>query len=341
MTVTSDKPRRSKTRQRELVLSIATKLLGCTAVIVTIAVVFRVVMLKLWESPKVDPEYVQSVYEDHYTRRWSGDATSGVALLDPSTAPSTYARAASKPKSAKMDFPGEAPKTGEVHPVGMSDVEAKRDRIESAVRGFFEAGTVQEKLAYCRDSQRVAPLMEAYYRKNPLVSDAWRGLGWVMPVSEPGYRFAYAQALFNEATPVQLVVEETGNGEIKVDWESTVRYAEQDWQEFLRTKPERPTLFRVIASKAKADVSPGTRSAVLGNVALELKHPVKDGTVIATFDGSDPKFAPLIEQLKLSEWKDVPLTLRLCYPGPSGADAVVRIAGVEGKGWLILQNTRS
>ena len=309
------------------------------AVIVTIAVVFRVVILKLWESPKVDPEYVQSVYAEHYARRWSGDASGEVALLDPSNAPTDYLRDAPKPPVNHPAPPAPVAVSDEI-PVGMQDVEAKRSRIEAAVRGFFEAASVQDKLAYCRDAERVAPLMEAFYRNNPLASDAWRGLGWVMPVSEPGFRFAYAQALFDEASPVQLVVEESATGEIRVDWESTVRYAEQDWQEFLRTKPEGPTLFRVIASKAGMSAA-GQSSTVLGKVTLELKHPAQQGTVMATFDGSDPKFAPLIEQLKMSEWKDVPLTLRLCYPGPSGADAVVRIADVEGKGWLILPNTRS
>lgn len=338
MTVTTERPRRPKARQRELVLSSVTKLLGCTAVIVTIAVVFRVVILKLWESPKIDPEYVQSVYDDHYSHRWSGDIRSETALLDPANAPTDYGRPQSKTAGGVTDSPSE-PSAVAAPVAGIDDVDSKRDRIEAAVRGFFDAKTITQRLKFCRDASRIEPLMESYYQRNPLASDAWRGLGWVMPVNEPGYRFAYAQALFAEASPVQLVVEEMDSGEIKVDWESTVRYAEQDWNEFLRTKPRKPTLFRVIASKP--DGSERTPSTVLGNVTLELKHPAEDGTVNATFDGGDPKFAPLIEQMKLSEWRDVPLTLRLCYPGRSGGEAPAQIAEVEGKGWLILSRNRS
>lgn len=339
MTRTSDRPRRSKAKQKELILSTTTKLLGCVAVIVTIAVVFRVVMLKLWESPKIDPEYVQSVYADHYSRKWSGDARSETALLDPGNAPVTYqAVPKTSPKPEALLKEGIGMVTPPV--TGIEEVDAKRDRIEATLKGFFEADSVDKKLAYCRDPERVRALMEDYYSARPIRTDSWRGLGWVMPVSEPGYRFGYAQALFDQTSPVELVIEEMDDGSIRVDWESTVRYAEQDWAEFLRMRPEKPTLFRVIASKARAATS-GQSSSVLGKVTLELKHPAEDGTVLATFDGSDPKFKPLIDQLKMSKWKDVPLTLRLCYPGRSGEDTTVSIADVEGKGWLILQNRRS
>lgn len=341
MTRTSDRPRRSKAKQKELILSTTTKLLGCAAVIVTIAVVFRVVMLKLWESPKIDPEYVQSVYADHYSHKWSGDARSETALLDPKNAPTTYETPiASTPAPMVEAMLKESTSSASLSVTGMEEVESKRERIEAALKGFFRAGNIEDKLAYCRDPDRVRPLMVQYYESRPIEGDSWRGLGWVMPVTEPGYRFGYAQALFDQTSPVELVIEEMDDGSILVDWESTVRYAEQEWAEFLKMRPEKPTLFRVIASKAQSNGS-GQASSVLGRVTLELKHPAEDGTVLATFDSSDPKFKPLIDQLKMSKWKDVPLTLRLCYPGPSGEDATASIADVEGKGWLILQHRRS
>ena len=45
-----------------------------------------------------------------------------------------------------------------------------------------------------------------------------------------------------------------------------------------------------------------------------------------------------MEQLELGKWKDVPVTLRLCFPSaPTKLEGLgVHIAGVEGKGWLIL-----
>ena len=73
-----------------------------------------------------------------------------------------------------------------------------------------------------------------------------------------------------------------------------------------------------------------------GRTILSLKHPQEEGVVIGRFDPSDPRFRSLVEQLDLCKWKDVPVILRLCYPGPAAEPNEVQIAGVEGKGWLIL-----
>lgn len=166
----------------------------------------------------------------------------------------------------------------------------------------------------------------------------WKALGWVLPVEELGYRLGYAQAIFANGEPVSLIIEETQDGEFRVDWESSVRYGELDWAEFIQTQPTSPKLFRVIASKPQHS-PPG--EAPQDSEVLEIKHPGEDDVIFAWFDPTDPKFKPLLQQLQTGNWKDVPLTLRLCYPGPAGSGNSARIAEVEGKGWLILQGTRS
>jgi hypothetical protein len=182
--------------------------------------------------------------------------------------------------------------------------------------------------------------MENYYRSHPMSPPRWKNLGWLMSVDEKGYRFGYAQAVFDDAEPISVVIEETGEGKYRVDWESSVSYGELDWKEFLKVRPAEPTLLRVIASKS--DAAPD--EANKGQEIIEIKHPAQEGTVLASFDRNDPKFQPLIEQLQSGNWKDVPLTLRLCFPGtPStgGTSLGAKIANIEGKGWLILQGNRS
>ncbi|WP_322283369.1 hypothetical protein [Prosthecobacter sp.] len=220
----------------------------------------------------------------------------------------------------------------------IQDIEGKRLKIESTVRGFFEAADLNQKLAFARDPQRVRPLMENYYRSHPQNPLEWKNLGWVLPVEEPGYRLGYAQAVFANAEPVSLIIEELEDGTFRVDWESSVRYGELDWEEFITTQPASPKLFRVIASKPQHS-PPGETPQ--DSEVLEIKHPDEDDVLYAYFDRKDPKFQSLLQQLQTGNWKDVPLTLRLCYPGPAGSGKSVRIADVEGKGWLILQGTRS
>ena len=218
------------------------------------------------------------------------------------------------------------------------NIDAKRLQIEQVVHRFFTSLSVEEKAACSRDKDRVSSLMKVYYEKHSLASATWQKLGWVLPMDEPGHRLAYAQALFDDGDPVCLIIEEIADGSILIDWESSVRYSELDWQKFISTRPDQPTLFRVIASKPIATADTATTS---GDEVIELKHPAEQGTVYAYFNRSDPQFKTLVEQLQLGNWTNVPLTLRLCYPGPTSNAKAVRIAGVEGKGWLILHNTRS
>ena len=327
-----------------MIHAIAT-ILGCMALVVMIATVVRVVMVKLWESARVNPEYVQSVYDSDLERRWSGNIKEQPSLL--TTPPGTQPQAGSSFREAKAAV-AEAPQpqtegtmaltAGATALSAIRDIESKRPKIERSVRGFFEAASIDQQLAFARDPQRVRPLMENYYHSHPQTSLEWKNLGWVLPVEEPGYRLAYAQAIFANAEPVSLIVEEMTDGSFRVDWESSVRYGEIDWEEFIKTQPAAPKLFRVIASRPQntpPDAPP------MGSEILEIKHPDDNDVIYAYFDRKDPKFLPLLQQLQSGNWKDVPLTLRLCFPGPFGSGKNARIADVEGKGWLILHGTRS
>ncbi len=329
-----------------MINAIAT-VLGCMALVVMIATVVRVVMVKLWESAKVNPDYVQSVYDKDLERRWSGKTKENPALLNGASdvhVPETRIQ-------AETVRPGEITTTHKGTdrlPLGngsiaetpslIQDIDSKRPKIEHAVRGFFEAASLDQKLLYSRDPSRVRPLMENYYESHAQQPLEWKSLGWVLPVEEEGYRLGYAQAIFANAEPVSLIIEEKDDGSFRVDWESSVRYSEANWEEFIKTQPTAPKLFRVIASKPQN--SPPD-SPPMGSEVLEIKHPDDNDVIYAYFDRKDPKFQPLLQQLQTGNWKDVPLTLRLCYPGPTGNGKNARIAAVEGKGWLILHGTRS
>ena len=319
-------------------LSSIAKLIGCTALVVTVAVVFYVVVIQLdKQGPRVDPAYVDAVELATHEYRWAGAESvvtnAGLGVSRPSL-PKFTAKPTSVP-SLSNTLPG----TQSMPTVsGISNIETKRLKIEAAIRHFFTANSISEKAHCSRDAERVLPLMEVYYKKHQLIVGVWQKLGWVLNMDEPGHRLAYAQSLFEDVDPICLIIEETNNGDIQIDWESSVRYSELDWQEFISTRPDHPTLFRVIASKPahSTESSPST-----GDEVIELKHPAEQGTVYAYFNRADPQFKTLVEQLQLGNWTNVPLTLRLCYPGPTSNTKTVRIAGVEGKGWLILHKSRS
>jgi hypothetical protein len=331
--------RTSRLRRREAVLNGLSKLVGCTALVVTVAVVFYVAVTQLdKEGPKIDPSYLEDSTTSLADHRWSGSEPqpkdARINLTRPVLPPKTAEQALPSPREVSTQI---AEPSATLKP-GISGIEEKRPKIEEVVQRFFTATTIAEKAASSRDRARVQSLMDVYYQKHPITTGQWQGVGWIMPMDEPGHRLAYAQTLFTGSDPICVIIEESENGSFLVDWESSVRYSEIDWKDFLSTRPDHPTLFRVIASKPVNFIDAQTD---LSQEVIELKHPAEQGTVYAYFNRDDPQFRSLLEQLKLGNWTNVPLTLRLCYPGPTASSRAVRITSVEGKGWIILQHRRS
>ena len=77
----NESPRRSRFRRRETIINTLACVLGCLALVVMIATVFRVTTAKLWESTQINPDYVDAVYEDVQGRGWSGNTKENQALI--------------------------------------------------------------------------------------------------------------------------------------------------------------------------------------------------------------------------------------------------------------------
>lgn len=301
MTPDPEQPRASRNRRRGETVNLMPRLAAAAAVVLVIAVLFNLAIHKLERSPPVQPEY------------------QNLAQEAPASPPGPAENAPLVPVSTQ----------------GIERLEEKRPAIETAVRGFFQATLLEEKLAHSRHPDRVRPFMQAYYDQDAPAARAVSGLGTCQSVAEKGQRLGYIEVLFTSGNPVRVIVEEDLDGRFRVDWESLVLYGEMEWETFLRQKPKEPTLLRVIATHLPAPAQGSNREW------LEITRPGQKKRLRAFFDRQDPKLKPLVEQLQLGSWKNVPLTLRLCY-SESKLDAdTARIVSSEGKGWLILTDRRS
>jgi hypothetical protein len=230
--------------------------------------------------------------------------------------------------------PAPAPETKKPPVRGISQIEEKRPQIQAALRGYYQAASLDEKLAYSRDPDRVRPLMQSYYATYPLKPRNVSGLGSCQSIDEIGHRLGYIETLFATGPSTKVIVEEGVDGKFYVDWESLVKYSEMDWDEFLTRKPTREVLLRVIATQIpspKAD----------DQEWLELSRPGYEKRLKAYFNRKDPELQPLVEQLQLGSWKNVPLTVRVCYSKSKSNVNAAQIVSSSGKGWLILTDRRS
>lgn len=220
---------------------------------------------------------------------------------------------------------------------GIENMRLKRRRIADVAKSYFAAKTMEEKLKHVRDPDRVGPLMKKAYQRDALNPIHLRDLGWAVPIDEPGYRLGVVEALFEDAQPLQVVVEELESGQFRIDWESLVRHGDIAWMQFLSGKPTEPALLRLVATRLEPGhtVEDGNKD---GGIWIELRHPSEAGALMGYLDGRAPHFAGLLEQLVAGNWKNVPVTLRLCFPEPASLRMGdrVQIVGVEGRGWLMI-----
>ena len=329
---------RGRVRRLEALWNRITLLIGGGAVVCIIVAVIVVIAQQMVRPPVVDEEELSRAADEMATRRFAGQSLQP-SLMDstPRARPVVTAAAAG---SSGVSLTSAMTEAGQSLPLnaGIDNIDGKRDLISATLERFFGAHTVEERLTMVRDPRRVKPLMLSFYAREPMPQPKWRGLGKAVRVDEPGYRFGYVQAQFEDSTPASLIIEETPDGRYLVDWECLVRYGEVSWADFLRMKPVEPKLLRVIASRADGS-QPGTTPSLGASQWLELRHPGETGTVLGYFDKADPRYSTLVAQLEQGHWKDVPVTLRLCFPTTETRlpGAGVHIASVEGKGWMILE----
>jgi hypothetical protein len=292
---------------------IVARVIGLISAIAILSAIGFVIYKQIQLRPKLEWDYVEQMY-----------GPDGKLLKRPKlkNSPNEYDVAKSKESKTTAD---------------LKDLETRMPELAGVLEEFFEAKTIPELLPLIRDARRVRPLVEDYYNRHPFKSRNFNSITWAVPVDEPGYRFAYTEVTFTDAPPINVVVELTDVGFL-VDWESSIHYSEIDWEEFINSKPLEPKLFRVLASKEEGDATDG--GTAVGAIRIKLSHPSEQGELYTIVDPKDLRLQALMDQLELSKGKEAPVILRLFYPDATNSTGAVKIASVEGKGWLMLENLR-
>ncbi len=122
------------------------------------------------------------------------------------------------------------------------------ERVTAALQGYFSAKTIEEMSLHVRLPNRVRPMMENYYAKQPLLSNPIVGeTPDLEPLLSPAGRdFWLAKCKFKNGQNKDVVVEILRNGEAKVDWENATGYEIMGLDEFADQQPRELSLdFRV------------------------------------------------------------------------------------------------
>lgn len=116
-----------------------------------------------------------------------------------------------------------------------------------ALVGYASASTIEEKLRYARQPERVEPLMRTYYSKNELRPLSGPTLVSQFPLPVENRSFVVLTSTFDDADNKLFLAEVANDLSVRIDWESDVCYQPVDLADYLRDKPTESIMLRVYA----------------------------------------------------------------------------------------------
>ncbi|WP_193213986.1 hypothetical protein [Luteolibacter marinus] len=120
------------------------------------------------------------------------------------------------------------------------------NRVEQVVDSFLAADNVGELLPLVRQPDRVKPLIEAHAKERPKKSQSFVRMAAFQPATLDNHPFWAVRAEVAGGDHVDLLLEQVGDTEVKVDWESFVCYQPMDWDRYAEVKKDvGPMDFRV------------------------------------------------------------------------------------------------
>ncbi len=200
---------------------------------------------------------------------------------------------------------------------------------------FFAAKAMGKRAECVRDSARVLPLMKEFYSRTEFGKYEPKRIGveaaYQLDHPESDRALVFTWAIMSDYTRRLFVCERSGDGAVRIDWESLVGYCTMSWETFRQERPTQPQTFRVLASESDYFVSPFDDSATAA--AFRLGDLARRQTIFGyCATGSD------VEQRirrHLKPGKDNYLTLEVRFPEDPQADNQVEILRLLAPNWVM------
>ena len=228
----------------------------------------------------------------------------------------------------------DTPKQDEVANIVDQYSEFDIDQIESSLKGFLTAATVEEKKRYVRDLDRVSPLMDHHYSRAEYTPEGFE----LLIRSNLNFRnemcfFRVETGNFLERPVAVERVEKEGGDEYLIDWESWVGYCEFDPEEMREKRPVEPFVIR--ASVGLEDYY----NYGFSDDKVWHSYGVKIGEEAYNFLGYVQRGSDLDKSLfeRIQQTNGfLPMILKVVYPPQARAkDQVEIVEVISDQGWII------
>ncbi len=211
--------------------------------------------------------------------------------------------------------------------------------IEEVVRQFYRSTSVDEMLKHVRHAERVRPLMEDYYSKNPMKASSEVALTVDMnPLTiEKRAGFWVVLITLDSGLDGKLVVEVNTPRDAKVDWETYVCWQPMEWDRFVKDRPEGYRGdFRVFVERdqfynyefADSEKYQAYRITALNSQEVMFGYAPRNGEIYQVID----------QLLTRNNNQKVPMLLRLHLKEGLKSKSGVVIDGIVAKQWLLVES---
>jgi hypothetical protein len=122
--------------------------------------------------------------------------------------------------------------------------------IESTVRSYLAATSIEEKMRYVRHPQAMQPRMEAFYQATPLAPQPCELVTKMRPLALEGRPFWQVLAIIDQTRGEALLLEQISDTKVLIDWESHVNYQPVPWSQYVQAPTTVPMSFRVVIEES-------------------------------------------------------------------------------------------
>ncbi len=206
----------------------------------------------LIESDALNPELLEQGWGEVSGRRhpipWGWFALIGIAIIGAVIWSATRVKKA----DSTADLIRKVTRTTIVDDQ-QEDIKAARqiESIESAIRGFFKAESVDSLSRWVRHRDRVVPLMRDYHANHAVSGGLFKSIRVLQPLTmDRRGEFWVASVALTDGLTRNLIIEVPETGDPKVDWETYVCHQPKPWDEYVTSGPAGTSLdFRVYAER--------------------------------------------------------------------------------------------
>jgi hypothetical protein len=211
------------------------------------------------------------------------------------------------------------------------------ERVETTLRSYFAADSIDELAKWVRHPNRVRPLMEAWYATHPLQRDPMVKMTEFvqLPIDDRG-SFWRARIRTVSGRAVEVYLEEQPDGSVKIGWETLVGYQPMAWDDYIRSRSTGSLDFRITA---QPDTFYSHEFADSNRwVCYRLTAPQSEEVAYGYVERGHPAAAFLENFFRENGGRPAQLILRLNTPAGLNSPRGLVIEDVLSIRWLYFQN---